>query len=479
MIHLAAALAPWLGLLAVAAPGGARRAHAILVVVAAATAGLAIAGAGAADEVLAGGYLRVDATSRLFAPVIDVIFFGVAVHLWTRAGGAAALVGTPARRRRRVMLILAFGGACNAVLLGNDLMVMWLALEVSTLAAAPLIVRLDDPASRGASWRYLLFSTVALGLVLVGLGCVTRSVHAAGLEPSLRLDELPGLLAGPPDAWRQLGVGLIVLGLATKLGLAPMYSWLPDAYERAPSSITALLGAVQFNAALIVLLRVVHVFRSGSGALLGGELVTLGLLSMVASTASLIATRDVKRLLAYASINHGGVIAIGLGLHREAAYGVLLYAMSNAFIKAILFLTAEKIELRCGTRDARAIAGLIKDLPYSGVFLMVGTFALLGLPPFSSFLGELLILSALVASDELLVFAAFCVLITMSFVATGRTIFPMIWGQAPTDRSPARQSALAALPKLVFLLVLIVLGIYVPAPINDLILSVAATLEGG
>jgi len=110
---------------------------------------------------------------------------------------------------------------------------------------------------------------------------------------------------------------------------------------------------------------------------------------------------------------------------------------------------------------------------------MVGTFALLGLPPFSSFLGELLILSALVASDELLVFAAFCVLITMSFVATGRTIFPMIWGQAPTDRSPARQSALAALPKLVFLLVLIVLGIYVPAPINDLILSVATTLEGG
>ena len=98
----------------------------------------------------------------------------------------------------------------------------------------------------------------------------------------------------------------------------------------------------------------------------------MGLASMVVSTVSIIATRNFKRLIAYASINHAGVIAIGLGLGKRASYGLLLYVLSNAFIKAILFLTAGKIEAHYGTKDTARIAGLIKDLPYSGLFLMVG-----------------------------------------------------------------------------------------------------------
>ncbi len=156
----------------------------------------------------------------------------------------------------------------------------------------------------------------------------------------------------------------------------------------------------------------------------------MGLVSMVVSTFSIIATRNMVRLIAYASINHAGVIAIGLGIGKGASYELLLYVISNAFIKAILFLTAGKIEARYGHEGQRRIDGLLKELPYSGVFLMVGTFALLGFPPFGSFFGELLILSALVGSGHLFVFAAFCLLITMTFVATGRTVFPMIWGES-------------------------------------------------
>ncbi|MBL0212842.1 MAG: hypothetical protein IPQ07_03055 [Myxococcales bacterium] len=205
---------------------------------------------------------------------------------------------------------------------------------------------------------------------------------------------------------------------------------------------------------------------------------TIGLASVAVSTASIVATRNFKRLLGYASINHAGVIAIGLGLGSSAGYGVLLYVLSNAFIKAILFLTAGKIEAYYGTKDTKQIAGLIKDLPYSGLFLMVGTFALLGFPPFGSFLGELLILSALVTSGQMFVFAAFCMLITMSFVATGRTIFPMIWGEPKQDRTWPAQSALGALHKLIFLGALLVLGIYIPPQINSLMTRVAHSLGG-
>jgi hydrogenase-4 component F len=241
--------------------------------------------------------------------------------------------------------------------------------------------------------------------------------------------------------------------------------------------VTALLGAVQFNAALVMLLRVVQAWRPTGGALLTGLLLAMGLGSVLVSTASLIATRNLKRLLAYASINHAGVIAIGLGVGRGASYGVLLYVLSNAYIKAILFLTAGKMKSYYRTKDTARIQGLIRDLPYSGVFLMVGTFALLGFPPFGSFFGELLILSALGGSGQTLIFAALCVLATMSFVATGRTVFPMIWGEPKQTDTWPRQTLRSVSPKLLFLVALIALGLYVPPAMEGLLKAVAATLE--
>ncbi len=417
------------------------------------------------------GYLRGDASTQLFAPTINFIFTGIAIYVRARV---AVQPASP----RFVFLAHPFHSAANLALLCNHLMLMWIALEATTLAGALMIVRPDAPGSRLASFRYLVFSVVGLGLVLLGFVCLTRSMGRAGHEPTLFLDLMPASVAGEPDAWRQIGVGLVVLGIGTKLGLAPMYMWLPEAYDEAPAPVTAMLAAVQFNCALLLLFHVVHVYRPGSGRLIEGELLVIGLTSVGVSTASIVATRNFKRLLAYASINHAGVIAIGLGLGQTASYGLLLYVLSNAFIKAVLFLTAGKIEAHYGTKDTQSIAGLIKDLPYSGLFLMVGTFALLGFPPFGSFLGELLILSALVTNGQMFVFAAFCMLITMSFVATGRTIFPMIWGEPKQPRTWPRQRALGALHKLIFLGALLVLGIYIPPQINSLITRVAISLEG-
>ncbi len=422
-----------------------------------------------------GGYLRIDATSRLFLAVINPIFLGVAVYVGQRSRTTPELGGEVARFTWLALVFLAAG---NAVLIAGNLVAQWIALEVTTLAVAPLVLRAGVGASRRASWRYLLFSSVGLGLALLGFLCLARGLSAAGHEHTFFLDELLASAPHAPNDWTKLGLALVLLGLGTKLGLAPMYTWLPETYDEAPPSVAALLGAVQFNCALVLLFRVVEIFRPGHEALVTGELVSMGVLSMIVSTFSIIATRNVKRLIAYASINHAGVIAIGLGLGRTAAYGTLLYVLSNAFIKAILFLSVGKIQAQYRTKDTRRISGLIKDLPYSGLFLMVGTFALLGFPPFGSFLGELLILSALVSSGKMLVFAAFCVLISMTFVATGRTVFPMIWGEPKEAHDWPRQTLGSALPKLAFLVILVVLGIYIPPELNALIQEVASSLEG-
>jgi hydrogenase-4 component F len=378
---------------------------------------------------------------------------------------------------RFVFLALLFLAAANSSLVANHLLVAWIALEATSLAAAPLIMRRDAPKSWLASWRYTLFSTVGLGLALLGFLCLAKGMEGGSLEPSFFLDRLPRLAAGASNAWTRLGLVLVLLGLGTKLGLAPMYSWLPHAYDEAPPSVAALLGAVQFNCVLVILIRVVGTYRPGNAELMTNMLFVMGGLSMAVSTFNIIATRNIKRLIAYASINHAGVIAIGLGVGAGASYGLLLYAISNAFIKAILFLAVGKIKAQYRTKDTRLISGLLKDLPYSGIFLMVGTFALLGFPPFGSFFGELLILSALVGSGHMLVFGAFCALIIMAFVATGRTIFPMIWGEPTEARTWPRQTFISASPKIGYLAALVVLGVCIPPVVDELIKEVAASLD--
>jgi hydrogenase-4 component F len=454
-----------------------RRAPLALVLVSAAQATTAIAIAFRATPAhrLLGGYVIFDPTARLFLVLINLIFFGIAGYVWNRARTTPAL-GEMVSRFARLSLV--FMAAANCVVITNHLLAGWLALEATTFAAAPLVIRAGIASTRRASWRYLLFSSVGLAIALVGLLFLRRGMEVAGEPPTFFIDELRSLAGTPASAWSRLGLMLVVLGYGTKLGLAPMYSWLPETYDEAPPSTTALLAAVQFNCTLVCLMRVLQVYRAGERALVATELLYVGLFSMGVSTVSIIATRNYKRLIAYASINHAGVIAIGLGLGKSASYGVILYVVSNAFIKAILFLTAGKIKAHYGTKDTSEVAGLIKDLPYSGLFLMVGTFALLGFPPFGSFLGELIILSGLVRAQQILVFVVFCSLIALTFVATGRRIFPMIWGQPKREVHWPRQSFLSASPKLAFLIALVAMGLYLPAPVNGLFRAVAGSIGG-
>ncbi|NNN05116.1 MAG: hypothetical protein HKL90_04375 [Elusimicrobia bacterium] len=419
------------------------------------------------------GYLLIDPTARLFLLLINSIFFGVAFYMWYLIRTIPQIAK---RIKRSAALSCAFMVAANLAILSNHFLASWLFLELTTLAAAPLVIREGTRSSLLASWRYFLFSSVGLALALLGFACIARSLESSGSPVTLFIDQLA--TSAPSNLWQKVGLALVLLGYGTKLGLAPMCTWLPEAYDEAPPSVTAMLAAVQFNCVLVGLFRVIQVFRAGNQELVAAQLLACGLLSMAVSAIGIITTKNYKRLLAYASINHAGVIAVGLGIGKTAMYGLLLYVVSNAYIKAILFLTAGRIKAHYHTKDMREVSWLIKDLPYSGLLLMVGTFALLGLPPFGSFIGELLILSELIRGSYLVVFVAFCVLLAITFVATGRSIFPMIWGEAKTKAWWPRQSLRSVLPKLVFLGALVSMGLYLPATLNALFRQVAASLGG-
>ncbi|MEQ1567778.1 MAG: proton-conducting transporter membrane subunit [Myxococcota bacterium] len=409
-----------------------------------------------------------DATSRLFLVLVNTVFFGIAAHVVNAAvhhDDGDHLV------ERLVTHGLPFLVACDVAIVAASPVVGWAGLEASTLFVAPLVAAGHRERMWG-SFQYFVFSSVGLSIALLGFACLE---HAGGGAEFTWTGLARAPLGGP---WVEVGLFLVLGGYGAKLGLFPLNTWLPLAYATAPGPVAALLGAVQFNAALVAVVRVVITFHPVAPAFVEGWFVGVGLASMAVSTLGIVVTRDYLRLLGYGSINHAGVIAVGLGLGAPAAYGVLVYVVSNAFIKAILFLAAGRVYTVFRTSDATKVRGLVKLLPYNGLMLMVGTFALLGLPPFGSFLGELLILSAVVESGWVELLLPFCLLLVVSFVAIGRTLFPMIWGEPDPEARYAREKLNVAVPKLMFLGALVLLGLYVPAPVNDVLRSVASALGG-
>lgn len=418
-------------------------------------------------------YFVLDATSLLFLLVINSVFLGISVYMSSRVSESRTLAENMLSRSA---FTLAFMVAMNLGIMANNLLVLWAFIELTTLCAAPLVAQGDAQAPRHVAWRYLLYSSVSLALTLLGILCLTREFQVAGLPLDFGFDSMSVPATG--GGWSRLGLALMILGLGSKLGLAPLYSWLPETYEASPTSTSALLAAVQFNISIVAMLRILQVFRAQDTYFVLNELLIMGSVSLLIAAIQVMAARNYKRLIAYACMSSSGVIAIGLSMGRSASYGVLLYVVSAAFVKALLFLTAGRLRAVYGTNQSSALAGVVRVLPFSGTLFAVGVFALLGFPPFGSFMAEMLILSGIVQAGNLMAFTLMCTLLTIIFVATGRMIFPMLWDAPSDQRSPIREVWVSAVPKLAFVLVLVLLGLYTPAPISALLLRVAQSIGG-
>lgn len=480
MTLLVATLLPLLGALALLLPPARRHALATLVGIASADAALAAVAAvtGAGRETGLGGYLVSDPTSRLFLLLTTVIFFGIALYVASRVAMTPALSADLPRFVALALLLLL---GANLTVTSNHLVLMWAFIEATTLAATPLIHHLRGEASYRAAWRYLLFSTVGLTISFLGLCFLAHGLelrHGAG-GVSLMIDALAGREDLGDPVWRRLGLALMVFGYGAKLGLAPMYSWLPETYDAAPPSVTAMLSGIQANCVFLAIFRILQTYHGVEADLVSFELVAMGLASMLLSALRIVGATSYKRLIAYAAMTHNGIVAVGLGIGSDAAFGVVVYMVSNALVKALLFLTCGTIKARHRTKDMSALKGLLTDMPYSGLSLMIGAFALLGFAPFGSFLGEVLILSSIVAAGQWTIFVLFCCLVTLVLLAVGRALFPMIWGE-PARVAPGPPETLFALaPSLVFVALLFALGLSLPGPLNALFQQVAASLAGG
>ncbi len=425
-----------------------------------------------------GGWLRLDDLELLFLALTSLIYLVAtfyAVGYLRREGRehredyTEGFLFLNAPEATFTGCLLLFLGAMTLVISAQHFGLMWVAVEGTTLASAPLIHFHRHHRSLEAAWKYLVICSVGIAVALLGnffLVVATSPVD----------DRLAGLTlqaltahAGELDAgWLRAAFLLLLVGYGTKMGLAPLHTWLPDAHSEAPSVVSALLSGALLNCAFLAILRVHGVCVAAGQATFSADLLVLfGLVSMGFAAVFIIGQRDYKRMLAYSSVEHMGIAALGAGLGGVASFGALLHVVNHSLTKGMLFLLAGNVLAAYRTRSSAEVTGMLRALPVSGLLWFAGFLAITGSPPFGPFLSEFTILRGALAAGRPVVAAIYLGFLLMVFVGMAMIVPGMVLGESSLARR--REPWLAVLPPAVLGLAVLIMGVYVPQPLADAI----------
>jgi hydrogenase-4 component F len=441
-----------------------------------------------------GPWLGADDLGLLFLTLTSVLFLAVAVYTvgyLRRESGQTTKdeeEGFLFRNKPDAVFVsglLFFLATMSLVCLSQHLGLLWIAVEATTLVSAPLISYHRHHRSLEAMWKYLLICSVGIGLVLLGNFCLAFAAQGQGAALSMR-----DLLMRAPHlqpVWLKMAFILMLIGYGTKMGLAPMHTWLPDAHSEAPSMVSALLSGALLNCAFLGILRGHAVLSAaGLGHFSGELLVLFGLLSMGLAAVFLIRQGDYKRMLAYSSVEHMGILALGAGLGGIASLGAMLHAVNHSVTKGMLFLAAGNLLAAHGTKSVAAVRGVLRSSPATGCLWVAGFLAIAGSPPFGLFVSELTVLRGILAAQRWGVAFAYLLALGVIFAAMARIVLPMAFG-VPETAGEAGATAVppsgraeplsAVVPVAALGAVALVLGVYVPAALWNF-LQGAARLGG-
>jgi len=416
-------------------------------------------------------WLALDALGLVILSVVSILFAVVAVY-------AVGYLGTenPRGGRAFVSCLLGFLATTSLVALSHHLALLWVGMEATTLALAPLVFHRHDRHSLEAVWKYLVLSSVGIALALLG----TFFLAAAQVQgrPLLIEDLVTGAKSLQPGLLRAAFVFLLV-GFGTKMGLAPLHAWKPDTYGEAPSLVAGLMAGALTSCAFLGLARVAQVMTAaGQGGFMQPVLLTFGVFSLLVAAAFMIGQTDLKRLLAYSSVEHMGLLVLGLGLGGTGVWGTVLHVFNNGLTKGLMFLTVGNIVLATGTSHAPSMRGVLRRVPVSGVLLLVGLFAVTGSPPFGLFVSEFTILGAAIGQGHPWIGVTMVVLLAVIFVGMARTILEVLYGEPPEPGPGPQEGSLRLVGPIVLALAVLLLGIYLPLPLRDLLARASLSLGG-
>jgi hydrogenase-4 component F len=368
------------------------------------------------------------------------------------------------------------------VLVSDNLGFLWIGAEATTLATAFLVAFYERESSIEAAWKYVIICSVGIALALFGIILTYFSaLHVvSGSQSPLHWSTLIRVAKDLDPAVLKLAFVFVLIGFGTKAGLAPMHTWKPDAYAEAPAPISALMAAGLVNVALYAIMRFTLLVNKGVGGEFASTLLVIfGIVSVGLAVPFVLLQRDFKRLLAYSSVEHVGIIVFALGIGSPLGYfGAMLHLLNNALAKMLLFLTAGNVRLAYKSKIMHKVTGAIKLIPASATFLIVGTFALTGWPPFGLFMSELTILNA-GFTGGFAIPSVICILCIAAIFAgfiyyTSRMVFGT--PQGPVKGGEAGVGTLVLLGLL--LAALLLLGVALPLPVEEAIRNAVKVLNG-
>ena len=433
---------------------------------------------GVLDE---GGYLRVDGLTLLFLLNLALIFMVVLAY------SAGYLKHVPAGRfsspRWYYALLFLFVFTMLAAYLSSNLGILWIAIEATTLASALLVGFYNTKGAIEAGWKYLIVCTVGIAFALFGTIAFYLAAVRGGVSPGTALDWTAMMAAAPGLAGAaelvKLAFVFIVVGYGTKIGFVPMHSWLPDAHAEAPAPISAMLSAALLNCAMYALLRWDAITSRAIGTGFShGLLLSFGALSLIVSAFLMIVQRDLKRLLAYSSIEHMGIVALGVGIGGPLGlFGALLHAFNHSLAKTLLFFTTGKVRDTYATLRMDRIRGMGRILPWTSAVLIAGGIAIVGLPPFGLFVSELAILMAVFAARHYLLAGLMLAAFSIGFGALFFHIQRMVTGEPKTQHPSPRLRAPEIAAICTCCLCLLVLGLHIPQAFTNVLHNAMAVLR--
>jgi hydrogenase-4 component F len=460
-------------------------------------------------------YLRIDAISVVFMLATGFLYASVAVY----SVGYLERSDDPhsARYSRRFYAGLnLFAGSMLAAPMMNNLALLWIAIEVTTVISALLVAIENTDGAAEAAWKYILIASAGLSLALLA----TIFAYYAGaqvLGESYNLSFGPLLHAGArlPPAPVRLAFVLAVLGFGTKMGLFPVHTWLPDAHSEAPTPVSALLSGSLLAVSFYAIVRYYQVAAAALGPRFPRDvLLVFGVASLALAALYLLDQRDIKRLLAYSSMEHMGILAIGLSFGAPIALaGVLLHVLAHAAAKGNAFMGAGVMARKFGSKSISAITGGLDLLPWSGPLFLLSVLALSAMPPFGIFRSEFEIVAGGFASSGDAGPAVLIIAVTVAFlglsIATNRMLFtpraaatPERTGLAatlvaagnhpapigrpgvPATRAPepamtrGEPSAWMVVPVVIGVAALVMLGVHPPAELTGLLTRAVHQLSG-
>ena len=425
-----------------------------------------------------GTLLALDVTGLVFLSITSVLFLAASLYTipYLRDGTHDRQAGP----HRFVPCLLWFLSAMTLVTVTQNLALMWAAIEGTTLASAPLVYFYRRRGALEAAWKYLLLCSVGIALALLGTFFVGIAASAGpGAGSGLTLSALTGCAPSMSRPWLKAAFALALVGYGTKMGLAPLHTWLPDTHSQAPSPVSALLSGALLNCAFLGVLRFYQIcLASGDAAFARTLLLVFGFGSIALACAFLVGQRDYKRLFAYSSIENMGILAVGVGLGGAATYGAMLHAVNHSLCKAGLFFLAGNVLRAFGTTSARDVRGVLARLPTTGVLLTALLLAIGGAPPFGPFWSEFLIFQTAIGGAHPALGALFVALIATAFLGMAGVALPMLQGVSSAAGPRPRESVLALASPFAMAAAALALGIFVPPFLSDALHRAAGVLGG-